>query len=80
MAQMASFESKKCSNKVNIMKKIVKSSVVAFRATPTVAAQLKELAAQEQRTLSTWMNLRAQEAIKASVESAEERPVQERLL
>ena len=38
---------------------------MAFRVTPTVAEQLKELAAEEQRTLSTWMNLRAQEVIKA---------------
>lgn len=62
----------------NIMNR--KSNVVAFRVTPSVAEQLKELAAEEQRTLSTWMFLRAQEVIKAYEEREDERPIQERLL
>lgn len=62
----------------NIMNR--KSNVVAFRVTPTIAKQLKELAAEEQRTLSTWMFLRAQEVIKAYEERDEEKAIQEHLL
>lgn len=57
-----------------------RNSVVAFRVTPTIAAQLKKLAEEEQRTLSTWMNMRAQEVIKAYEERDEEKVVQEHLL
>lgn len=57
-----------------------RNSVVAFRVTPTIAAQLRKLAEEEQRTLSTWMNMRAQEVIKAYEERDEEKVVQEHLL
>ena len=58
-----------------------RDSVVAFRATPAVAVILKALAASENRTLSSWMNLRAQEIIGSyQGKEAENGPTQERLL
>ena len=61
--------------------KTPRSSIIAFRTTPLVMAQLRELAGQESQTLSAWMNLRAQEAIQAiSARKAEAQSGQDGLL
>lgn len=60
--------------------RIRKSSVIAFRATPVLAQQLKEMAAKDQVRLSSWLNLRAQKFIEEAHTEAENNPVQERLL
>ena len=60
-------------NKQNSAPKSRRSDVLAFRVTPTVASQLKELAAKDQKKLSSWLNLRAQQLIQTYHQQEQER-------